>query len=74
MNSSLLNHINNDRLIFSRVHEVLLQNYIEKWIHVKYNIPVHFKSQQQYYSMDYIANKSASIYYPITITLFSKAH
>ena len=56
-NASLLNHINNDRLTFARIYEVLLQNYIEQWIHVKYNIPVHLKSQQQYYSMDYISNK-----------------
>ena len=41
-NVSLLNHINHDRLIFAHVYEVLLQNYIEHWIHVKYNIPVHF--------------------------------
>ena len=39
-NVSLLNHIKNDRLIFARVYEVLLQNYIERWIRVKYNIPL----------------------------------
>ena len=61
-NVSLLDHINNDRLIFSRVYEVLLQNYIERWIHVKYNTPVHLKSQQQYYSMDYISqNKNVYV-------------
>ena len=43
-NVSLLNHIKNDRLIFLRVYEVLLQNYIEKWMNEKYNIPVHLKS------------------------------
>ena len=46
-NVSLLNYINKDRIIFARVYEVLLQNYIEGWIHMKYNIPVHLKSQQQ---------------------------
>ena len=60
-NASLLNHINNDRLTFARIYEVLLQNYIERWIHVKYNIPVHLKSQQQYYSMDYISNKNVYV-------------
>ena len=60
-NASLLNYINKDRLIFARIYEVLLQNYIERWIHVKYNIPVHLKSQQQYYSMDYISNKNVYV-------------
>ena len=47
-NASLLNHINNDRLTFARIH-------------VKYNIPVHLKSQQLYYSMDYISNKNVYV-------------
>ena len=46
-NVSLLNHINNDRLIFARVYEVLLKNYIERWIRVKYNIPKSLSSKRR---------------------------
>ena len=60
-NASLLNYINKDRFIFARIYEVLLQNYIERWIHIKYNIPVHLKSQQQYCLMDYISNKNVYV-------------
>ena len=60
-NVSLLNYIKKDRLIFSKIYEVLLQNYIERWIHVKYNIPVHLKSEQHDYSMDYISNKNVFV-------------
>ena len=53
-NVSLLNYMQKtdlyfQKLMFSKIYEVLLQNYIEDRIHVKYNIPVHLKLQQRYF-------------------------